>query len=358
MATYGNNFKISVFGQSHGEAIGAVCEHFPVGFRPDLDELREFMQRRASRSSLTTPRREADEVKLVSGLDANGYTCGAPICALIENSSKRSSDYGEVLDVPRPSHADLAAYLKYGVHYDHRGGGQFSGRLTAPVCAIGGLAIQYLRTLGIEIRSHISSVGPIRDLLYLNIGEYPDVSKKQLPVISDDIKELFVMQVENAKALGDSVGGTIECVVLGLDAGFGGELFDGLEGKLASAMFAIPAVKGVEFGSGFEGATLYGSENNDQIVFENGEIKTKTNRHGGILGGISSGSPIVFRTAFKPTPTISLPQKSVSLSKNEETTLASRGRHDPCIVLRACAVVEAMTAIAVMDIITEQKVLS
>lgn len=357
MASYGKNFKISVFGQSHGETIGAVAENFPIGFCPDLDELKRFMERRASRSSLTTPRREGDKVEIVSGLNADGKTCGAPICAIIKNENTRSSDYGEKLDVPRPSHADLSAFLKYGEYYDHRGGGQFSGRLTAPICAIGGLCIQYLRSIGIEIRAHISSIGPVRDLTYEAIREYPNVTGKELPVIGDYLIELYKDMISSAKENSDSLGGTVECAILGFPAGYGGELFDGLEGRIASAIFGIPAVKGVEFGSGFSGSESYGSENNDEIEFsEDGRLITKTNRHGGILGGISSGMPIVFKAAFKPTPTISQDQRSVSFSKGESVTLASKGRHDPCIVLRAVPCVEAVAAITALDILMEKNI--
>ncbi len=357
MASYGKNFKISIFGQSHGTALGAVAENFPIGFAPDLDELKKFMERRASRSALTTPRHEGDEVQFVSGLNASGKTCGAPICTIIYNENTRSSDYGEKLDIPRPSHADLAAFLKYGEHYDHRGGGQFSGRLTAPICAIGGLCIQYLRSQGIEIRAHISSIGQVRDLMYEAIGEYPDVSKKELPVIGDYLIEIYKSMIESAKEDGDSLGGTVECAILGLPAGYGGELFDGLESRIASAIFGIPAVKGIEFGSGFEGAGMRGSENNDEITLKDGNFTTISNRHGGILGGISSGNPIVFRTAFKPTPTISKELRSVSLSKGEEVSLQSRGRHDPCVILRAIPCVEAVAAIAVLDILMENNII-
>ena len=357
MASYGKNFRISVFGQSHGEAIGAVCENFPVGFSPDLDELKKFMLRRASRSNLTTPRREGDVVELVSGLNSSGKTCGAPICAIIKNENTRSSDYGEKLDIPRPSHADLSAFLKYGENYDHRGGGQFSGRLTAPICAIGGLCIQYLRSIGIEIRAHISSIGPVRDLMYEAIREYPDVTEKELPVIGDYLIELYKKMITSAKEDGDSLGGTVECAVLGMPAGYGGELFDGLEGRIAAALFGIPAVKGVEFGSGFFGSTIRGSENADEIkVSETGAITTETNKHGGILGGISSGNPLVFNVAFKPTPTISKELHSVSITSGENVTLQARGRHDPCVVLRAVPCVEAVAAIAILDVLMEKNI--
>ena len=354
--SFGNKIKISIFGQSHSEAMGVVIDGLPSGFAPDTKKLSEFMARRApGNDAFSTPRKEKDSVRIVSGL-SGGVTCGAPLCAIIENTNTRSSDYENLKDIPRPPHADFAAWMKFGSARDVSGGGQFSGRLTAPLCIAGGILIQLLEKQGIYIGSHIASVGTVYDkpfdLCSVTREDFP--IKKDFPVLDDKKGELMKEKILSAKENLDSVGGVIECAICGMKAGFGDALFGGIEGRISSAVFAIPAVKGVEFGNGFEASKLFGSENNDEFyIAPDGSVKTQTNNHGGILGGISSGMPIVFRAAFKPTPSIGKEQKSVSLSKMENTTLKVNGRHDPCIVKRAAVCVEAAAAIAVAELIVE-----
>lgn len=325
-STYGENLKISIFGQSHSEAIGVVIDGLPAGFEVDMDELGEFLSRRApGQGKHTTSRKEPDRPEFLSGL-AGGKTCGAPLAALIRNTNTRSSDYDNIRDIPRPGHADFAARIKYGGAEDVSGGGHFSGRLTAPLCIAGGIALQILKEKGITVKAEIKEIGGKRD------G--------------------FLETVEEARLDADSVGGVIECVIEGVPAGYGNPMFGGVENKIASCVFGIPAVKGVEFGAGFEAARMRGSENNDEFYYEeDGRVRTRTNNHGGILGGITTGMPIVFRAAFKPTPSIGKPQKSISFSEKKDTVLEIKGRHDPCVVMRAVPCVEAAAAITVLDII-------
>jgi chorismate synthase len=312
---YGKRIKISIFGQSHSPAIGVSIDGLPAGIKLDTEELRGFLQRRRpGQSELTTARMEKDEPEILSGL-VSGVTCGAPLAIIIRNTDARSEDYREIRDVPRPSHADYAAHVKFDGHQDVAGGGHFSGRLTAPLCAAGGICLQILRGLGISITAQIVQMG--------------DVLK--------------------AKEAGDSVGGIVECTATGLPAGLGDPIFDGIENRIAGIVFGIPGVKGIEFGSGFAGASLMGSENNDSFYMDGETVKTRTNHSGGILGGITNGMPVVFRAAFKPTPSIGIEQESVSLSRGENTVLRVAGRHDPCIVPRAVPCVEAAAAIALYD---------
>lgn len=324
-SNYGKNVKISIFGQSHSAAIGVVLDGVPAGFSVDMEKLQSFLDRRApGRSPYSTPRKEADRPEFLSGLVGN-VTCGAPICAVIRNTNTRSQDYDNLRDVPRPGHADYTAHVKYGGHEDVSGGGHFSGRLTAPLCIAGGILLQLLEQDGIVVRAEIKEIG----------GSAEDPFGR----------------IEEARRRGDSVGGIIECVVDGLPAGIGGPMFDGIENKVAQAVFSIPAVKGIEFGRGFDAARATGSENNDEYYYDGGQVRTRTNNHGGILGGISSGMPVVFRVAVKPTPSISIEQNSISYSRREDAKLAVRGRHDPCIVPRAVPCVEAAAAIAIYDLI-------
>ncbi len=323
-STYGNKIKISIFGQSHSEAIGVTIDGLPAGFSIDMEKLQVFMNRRApGQSKYTTSRKEADVPAFLSGL-VDGVTCGAPLTAIIRNTNTRSSDYDNIRDIPRPGHADFTAHVKYGGFEDVSGGGHFSGRLTAPLCVAGGICKQLLEKQGIEITASISEIG-------------------------GNAEEPF-SAIEEAGSRGDSVGGIIECVVTGLPAGIGEPMFDGLENRIAQAVFAVPAVKGIEFGRGFEAGRICGSENNDEFYYDGGEVKTRTNHHGGILGGISSGMPVVFKTAIKPTPSIAIEQNSISYSRKENAVLAVRGRHDPCIVPRALPCIEAAAAIAVYDL--------
>lgn len=352
--TYGEKIKISVFGQSHSEKMGVVIENLPSGFAIDEEKLAEFMARRApGNDKFSTPRKEGDKVKIVSGIK-DGKTCGAPLCAEIENTNTRGKDYDNLKDTPRPSHADFAAWAKWGDDRDVCGGGQFSGRLTAPMCIAGGILKQMLENEGIYIGAHISSIGSIKDDKFnpCTASQNDFVCEKDFPVVNDEAGERMKEAILEAAQKGDSIGGCVECVICGMKAGTGNTYFGGLENRISSAVFAIPAVKAIEFGAGFEASRMLGSENNDAFMISpNGEIVTATNNHGGILGGISSGMPIIFNVGFKPTPSISIEQKTVSLSKKENTTLCVKGRHDPCIVKRAVPCVEAAAAIAIADLI-------
>lgn len=352
-ATFGNKIKVTLFGQSHAQAIGAIVDGVPAGFFIDEEKLACFMDRRRAKDELATPRREADKVIIKSGV-VDGLTCGAPLCLMIENGDTRSQDYKNVQSVMRPSHSDLAAFIKYAGQNDVRGGGQFSGRLTAAMCAAGFICLEILRAQGVEVVSHVSRIGEVSDEPLNSLGTDEDVNKKLLlssfPVISEEAKKKMREQVLRAKSQGDSVGGEIECAVYNLPKGLGSDFFGGLEALIASAVFSIPAVKGLEFGAGFEYAKMSGSCANDPFILnDKGEIVTETNNCGGILGGISFGMPLVFRAAFKPTPSIAKAQRSVNLTDNTETELVIHGRHDPCIVPRACAVLEAVTAIALVN---------
>jgi chorismate synthase len=352
---FGNRLKISIFGQSHSPAIGVCIDGLPSGFKIDFDELNMFMGRRApGQAAHATARREPDAPEFVSGL-VDGMTCGAPLTAIIRNTDAKSSDYERLRDIPRPSHADYTAYVKYGTARDFRGGGQFSGRLTAPLCVAGGICLQLLSLENVYIAAHIAQIGNIADQNFdpvkINADELRALEKKDFPVLDADAGERMLALIEEAKKEGDSVGGIVECCAVGLPAGIGEPMFDGIENRLASVLFGIPAVKGVEFGNGFASAGLRGSENNDAFYMNGDTVQTRTNRHGGILGGISSGMPLLFRVAFKPTPSIAKGQNSVSFSRLEDTELAIEGRHDPCIVPRAVPCVEAATAAVLYDMI-------
>ena len=350
---YGQNIRVSIFGQSHAPAIGVCIDGLPAGFSIDFDELDEFlMRRRPGGAAYSTQRREQDAIEFLSGLIDN-VTCGAPLAAVIRNTDVRSADYEQLRDVPRPSHADYTAYVKYGEARDVRGGGAFSGRLTAPLCIAGGICLQILEREGIHIAAHIAQVGNISDMLFdaANVG-FEDVSAlrgSEFPVLDMDAGVRMRDAIEDARRVGDSLGGVVECVAVGVPAGLGDPMFNGMENRLAAVVFGIPAVKGIEFGNGFASAALRGSENNDAFYFQGDAVKTRTNNHGGILGGITSGMPLLFRAAFKPTPSIAVQQDSVSLSRREGAKLSVTGRHDPCIVPRAVPCVEAAAAIAIYD---------
>ena len=344
-SVYTGNLTVSIFGQSHAPAIGVTIDGLPAGFPINLDELQFFLSRRApGQNAWSTPRREVDAPEVLCGLK-NGKTCGAPLTAIIRNTNTRSGDYENLKDVPRPGHADYTAQVKFGGAQDASGGGHFSGRLTAPMCIAGGICMQLLEHEGVRIRARILSIGTVTDSAPFDAP----VAGNPFPAVSDGAATTMQEEIAQAKADGDSVGGVIECVIDGLPAGIGEPMFGGLENLIARTVFAIPAVKGVEFGAGFAAARLRGSENNDPFRVQNGHIVTETNNCGGILGGISTGMPVVFRAAFKPTPSISRTQASVSLSRMENETLVIQGRHDPCIVPRAVPCVEAAAAIAVLD---------
>ena len=319
-SSFGENIKFMVFGQSHSEAIGIVIDGLPAGESLDMKRIADFMARRApGRNPGDTPRREADEARVLSGL-AEGVTCGAPLCAVIENTDARPGDYEKLRHIPRPGHADFALGEKFHGFQDVRGGGHASGRLTAPLCFAGAVCVQILERRGITVCASIAKIGDAGD----------------------------------ARQRGDSVGGVIECIADGLPAGLGAPMFSGVENRLAAALFGIPAVRGVEFGAGFTAAEMLGSENNDAYYIENGRVRTRTNHHGGVLGGVTTGMPLVLRVAVKPTPSIAIPQRSVDLRAMEETELTVGGRHDACIVPRAVPVVEAVTACVLLDLMEEK----
>ena len=350
-STYGENLKLSIFGQSHGPAIGMTLDGIPAGLPVDLDKLQAFLNRRApGQNDWSTPRREEDRPEFLAGL-LDGYTCGAPIAAVIHNKNTRSKDYSNLHDIPRPGHADYTAQVKYGGFQDVAGGGHFSGRLTAPLCIAGGLCKQWLEEMGIRIGAHIGSISYVCDTHFNKLDPQIDQIHSSFPVIKLTAGKEMVEAIAHERALGDSVGGTIECAVTGLPAGIGEPMFGGVENRIAQIVFGIPAVKGIEFGAGFAVDNMRGSENNDDYIIKDGQIQTVTNNAGGILGGITTGMPLIFTVAIKPTPSISQCQGSVSMSAMEFQPLEIKGRHDPCIVPRAVPVVEAAAAIAIYDMI-------
>ncbi len=342
-STYGENLKLSIFGQSHGPAIGMTLDGIPAGNFIDFDKLQAFLNRRApGQNNWSTPRTESDRPEFLSGV-MDGYTCGAPIAAVIYNQNTRSVDYDELKDIPRPGHADLTAQYKYGGFQDTAGGGHFSGRLTAPLCIAGGMCLQWLKAMGITVKAYIQQIGEICDSA--------DTSEIKLcsdfPARNSQTASLMQQCIAEARSRGDSVGGKITCVISGLPVGLGEPMFGGVESRIAQLVYGIPAVKGLTFGD----TQNYGSENNDAYYVKNGQVLTATNHCGGILGGITNGMPVVFTTALKPTPSIALPQQSISLTTGEITTLQVKGRHDPCIIPRAVPVIEAAAAIAIYDLI-------
>lgn len=349
----GEKLKLSIFGQSHGKAIGMTLDGVPAGLPVDLIKLQEFLNRRApGQHDYDTPRKEEDIPDFLSGI-TNGYTNGSAITAVIYNHNTRSGDYDNLKNCPRPGHADYTAQIKYGGYQDAAGGGHFSGRLTAPLCIAGGLCKQWLEARNIQIGAHILSIAGIADEPLFLDWVNPDFQmiQKDFPVINPDAGKRMITAILEAKQDGDSVGGIIECIISGVPAGLGGPLFAGVEGKLAQIIYGIPAVKGIDFGSGFTGSYMRGSENNDSFTIQDGKIVTKTNYAGGILGGITTGMPIVFQAAIKPTPSISKLQQTVNLQTMEEVPLQVKGRHDPCIVPRAVPVIEAAAAIAIYDLL-------
>ncbi len=355
-SSFGKLLKISVFGQSHGAAIGVVVDGLPAGEAIHREELQAFLDRRKpGKSPLSTARREGDIPEFLSGLE-NGVTCGSPLCAVIQNSDQHSGDYKALEQKPRPGHADYTAWVKWGGQADMRGGGHFSGRLTAPLCLAGGIAKQILARRGIFVGAHLHGVGGLTDLPFPeDVGPelFREVAAKPFPVLDDYIGQLMQQAILRAKEELDSVGGVIECAAIGLPPGLGDPMFDGVENRLAAALFGIPAVKGVEFGAGFSVAKLSGSEDNDPFLLKDGEVVTGSNHAGGILGGITTGMPLTLRVAVKPTPSIGRPQRTVDLGTMEETELTIRGRHDPCIAHRAVPVVEAVTAAVLLDLLLE-----
>lgn len=350
-SSIGQNIKLTIFGQSHSAAIGMTLEGLPAGIKIDFDKLEAFTSRRApGKNAYSTARKEADKPEFVSGL-REGVTCGAPLTVIIRNTDTRSNDYSELKILPRPGHADFTASVKYGGYQDYAGGGHFSGRLTAPLCVAGGIVLQILDSLGITVISRIASIGDVSDE-----GELLEsTAEKPFPTVSDDSATKMQECIASAKSEGDSVGGVVECKVIGLPTGLGDPMFDGMENRIANIVFGIPAVKGIEFGIGFEASRLRGSQNNDPFEVKDGNVVTMTNNCGGILGGITTGMPLWFKVAFKPTPSISQKQHSVRLDTLTEGELVVKGRHDPCIVPRAVPCVEAAAALAVYDAYLEYK---
>ncbi len=355
MSSYkGKNITLSIFGQSHSEAIGISIDGLPAGIPIDEDEIGAFMSRRAPSGAVySTARKEADRPSFLSGV-YNGQTTGAALSAVIYNSDQRSRDYMALYNTPRPGHADFTARVKYGGAEDHRGGGAFSGRMTAPLCIAGAVAKGFLESRGITVGSHVLSIGGISDDGFDAVNVSPalllEIAKKPLGVINDEKGALMMEKIAEAKSELDSVGGVIECVAVGVPSGLGGELFDGIESSVARLVFSVPAVKGFEIGRGFGVANARGSENNDEFYYDEcGTVKTRTNNHGGILGGITSGMPLHVKVAVKPTPSIGKAQHTVDLLSKTDTKLTIGGRHDACIVPRALPVIESCLMLALMD---------
>lgn len=346
-SSFGTLLKVSVFGQSHSEAIGAVVDGLPPGEAIDMEQVRAFLARRApGNAAHSTKRREPDEPRVLSGL-VNGVTCGAPLMAMIQNTDARPGDYDQIRSTPRPGHADYTARVKYGDWADLRGGGHFSGRLTAPVCFAGAAALQVLARRGVSVHARIAEIAGIQDAWS---GDVALAAAKAFPVIDDRAGVMMREAIERARLDCDSVGGVIECVAQGLPSGLGEPMADGVESVLARLLLAIPAVRGVEFGLGFAASRMRGSAHNDAFVLEDGQVRTATNRHAGVLGGITTGMPVTFRVAFKPTASIAKPQRTVNLDDMREETISVGGRHDPCVVPRAVPVVEAMAALGLLDL--------
>ena len=349
----GKKVSISIFGRPHGPAVGVTVEGLPAGEKVDFTELKSFMRRRAPGGALSTSRHETDEPRILCGLQ-DGCLSGGELTAVLENTDVRPKDYETFLDVPRPGHADYTACVKYEGRQDMRGGGPFSGRMTAPLCTAGGICLQLLGRRGVRIFAHIRSISEVEDRPFNPMGEQlqtlEGLADRELPVLESEAGEKMRRAILHAREEKDSVGGTVECMVLGLPAGLGGPMFEKLESRLATALFAIPAVKGVEFGSGFGAARLKGSQQNDPFeIGDSGRVVTGTNHAGGLLGGITTGMPLVFQVAFKPTPSIGIEQDSVSLSGKKPVKLTVSGRHDPCIVPRGVPVVEAAAAVVLLD---------
>lgn len=349
--TFGNNISVTLFGESHGNAIGAVVDGLAPGIKVDEEYIRHVLSLRRPAGDISTSRREPDNFVIESGV-YNGVTTGTPICILIENTDKRSNDYGKMSDIARPSHADYAAYCKYHGYEDYRGGGHFSGRITAALCAVGGILLPALSEKGIKIGTHIKSIGTVCDRDFADIEkDINSLSNMEFAALDDEKAEQMKQTILAAKSNLDSVGGVLETAVIGLDAGVGEPFFDSIESMLSHALFSIPGVKGVEFGAGFGISAMTGSQANDEFYIDDSKVKTKTNNSGGINGGITNGMPVLFRCAMRPTPTIAKEQNTVDFKALENTTLAAAGRHDPCIVHRARVVVDCITAITLCDML-------
>ncbi len=352
---WGNKLKVSIFGESHGVGIGITIDGLPSGIEIDIEEVMKEMARRApGKSNLSTARKEADKPEILSGF-FEGKTTGTPLCAVIRNSDMRSKDYGKLKDLMRPGHADYPGFVRYNGFNDYRGGGSFSGRITAPLVFAGAVCKQVLQGQGISIGAHVKSIGNVEDKSFYDVEldkELLEALKiKELPLLVPEKEEEMRNTILEAKKEQDSVGGTIECTVLGINPGIGNPFFDSVESTLAHLMFSVPAVKGIEFGKGFEMSKRRGSKCNDEYYYDGDQVKTYTNNNGGITGGITNGMPILFKVGIKPTPSISKSQRTIDIAEKKDADLVIEGRHDPCIVQRAVPVIEAVTAIGILDLI-------
>ncbi|WP_455822863.1 chorismate synthase [Clostridium butyricum] len=352
---WGNKLKVSIFGESHGAGIGITIDGLPSGIEIDMEEVLKEMARRApGKSRLSTARKEGDQPEILSGF-FEGKTTGTPLCAVIRNSDQHSKDYGKLKDLMRPGHADYPGFIRYNGFNDYRGGGHFSGRITAPLVFAGAVCKQILNIKGINVGAHVKSIGTIYDKSFDEVEltkELLDNLKiNELPLLCSEKEEMMRNAILEARSDCDSVGGTIECTVIGIDAGVGNPFFDSVESTLAHLMFSVPAVKVIEFGKGFEMSELRGSQCNDEYYYDGDKVKTYTNNNGGITGGITNGMPILFKVGIKPTPSIAKKQRTIDIAENKESELIIEGRHDPCIVQRAVPVIEAVTAIGILDLV-------
>lgn len=355
--SFGKNFKVTLFGQSHSEEIGIIIDGISAGYKINKDLIRKNLDRRGpGKNKFSTARKELDDFKIVSG-EVDGITCGAPICAIIENKDQRSRDYENLKDRPRPSHADYPAYVKFNGFNDIRGGGQFSGRMTAPIVIAGSIAEDLLLKRGIKIYSRIKSIGYEEDvkleLKDINEDKLSNIKNEDFPVFDHEAREKMQEEILKAKEDGDSIGGIVETFILNMPVGIGEPFFDSIESVISHAVFSVPGIKGIEFGSGFAASKMRGSLHNDEYYYENGEVKTKSNNNGGIIGGLSTSMPIIFRTAVKPTSSISKTQSTISLKDKKDVDLKVVGRHDPSIVPRALVAIEMITAVAILDLLME-----
>lgn len=356
--TFGNYVHVTIFGESHGEAIGVVLDGLAAGIELDMDLIYAQIEKRKPKGKISTQRHEEDEIQFISGL-FNGKTTGSPLCIQINNASQHSKDYEKTRYQMRPSHADYTAEIKYEGHQDYRGGGHFSGRITAPLVAAGAIASQVLKAKGIEIASHILRCKDVEDIAFSDDSEELSnqmnaMNQQDYAVIDEKAQKLMLKTMEDAAAQGDSVGGILETMILGVPAGIGEPFFDSVESTLSHLLFSVPAVKGVEFGLGFDFAKYYGSEVNDAMYYNQG-VKTKTNHNAGINGGITNGMPIRIKTCVKPTPSIYKPQETIDLRTNEAITLQINGRHDPAIIHRARVVVDSVVALGILDLICTEE---
>lgn len=355
-STWGTNIELSIFGESHGKAIGIIMGNLPAGIKLDMEDIHRQMKRRApGLNKMSTPRQEKDEVQIMSGVIDN-VTTGAPLCAMIYNSDQHSKDYSLLKECMRPGHSDYPAYIKYKGFNDVRGGGHFSGRLTAPIVFAGTIAKQILKQQGIIIGAHIQSIKDVYDDSFgveITKQDIEDMLQQQYPTLCSHVFERMQETIEQARLNQDSVGGTIECAILNMPEGIGNPFFDSVESHLSPLLFSIPAVKSVSFGLGEKITELYGHEANDEYYYDGKTVKTKTNHNGGITGGITNGMPIIFKVGIKPTPSISQVQQTVNVQTKENTELKITGRHDPCIVPRAVVVVESMAALGILDMMNK-----